>query len=137
MSPEQIQLVRQSFARVAPIAAQVGALFYTKLFARDPAISGLFTSSDMSEQARKLLEMIGNAVRLLDHPERLDPVLRALGRRHVEYGVQAAHYDSVGAALLETLADALGADFTPATRAAWTALYAHVGRTMRTGTVGA
>ena len=137
MSPEQIQLVRQSFARVAPIAAQAGAMFYTKLFARDPAISGLFTSSDMTVQARKLLEMIGNAVRLLDHPERLDPVLRALGKRHVEYGVQDAHYEAVGAALLETLADALGQDFTPATREAWTALYAHVGSTMRTGTVGA
>ena len=133
MSPDQIHLVRQSFARVAPIAEQAGALFYAKLFARDPAIGGLFSSSDMNVQARKLLEMIGNAVRLLDHPERLDPVLRALGKRHVEYGVRDAHYDSVGAALLETLADALGPDFTPATHAAWAALYARVGRTMRLG----
>jgi len=133
MTPEQVQLVRQSFARVAPIAAQAGAMFYAKLFARDPAVSKLFSTSDMNTQARKLLEMIGDAVRLLDHPERLDPVLRALGKRHVQYGVQDAHYDSVGAALLETLADALGADFTPATREAWGALYTHVGRTMRAG----
>lgn len=133
MSPEQIQLVRQSFARVAPIAAQAGAMFYTKLFARDPAISGLFTSSDMSTQARKLLEMIGNAVRLLDDPERLEPVLRTLGRRHAEYGVKDAHYEAVGAALLETLTDALGQDFTHATREAWIALYAHVGCVMRAG----
>lgn len=137
MSPEQIQLVRQSFARVAPIAAQAGAMFYAKLFARDPAVSKLFSSSDMNTQARSLLEMIGNAVRLLDQPERLDPVLRSLGKRHVQYGVQDAHYDSVGAALLETLADALGKDFTPATRDAWSALYAHVGRTMRAGAAGA
>jgi len=135
MSPEQIHLVRQSFARVAPIAAQAGALFYDKLFKRDPAISGLFSSSDMAVQARKLLEMIGNAVRLLDHPERLDPVLRALGQRHVQYGVRDVHYATVGAALLETLSDALGPDFTPATREAWTALYMHVGRTMQAGAV--
>lgn len=137
MSPEQIQLVRQSFARVAPIAAQAGAMFYAKLFARDPAVSKLFSSSDMNTQARSLLEMIGNAVRLLDQPERLDPVLLALGKRHVQYGVQDAHYDSVGAALLETLADTLGEDLTPATREAWSALYAHVGRTMRAGATGA
>jgi len=137
MSPDQIHLVRQSFARVAPIAEQAGALFYAKLFARDPAIGELFSSSDMNVQARKLLEMIGNAVRLLDHPERLDPVLRALGKRHAEYGVRDSHYDSVGAALLETLADALGPDFTPATHAAWAALYAHAGRTMRLGAHGA
>lgn len=137
MSPDQIQLVRQSFAQVAPIAAQAGALFYAKLFARDPAISGLFSSSDMAVQARKLLEMIGSAVRLLDRPEQLDPVLRALGQRHAGYGVQAAHYDTVGAALLETLADALGDAFTPATRVAWGALYAHVGRTMQAGAASA
>ncbi|MBD9392943.1 globin family protein [Acidovorax sp. ACV01] len=133
MSPEQIHRVRQSFAQVAPIAAQAGALFYANLFAREPGLSGLFSSSDMNVQARKLLDMIGNSVRLLDHPERLDPVLRALGKRHAAYGVQAAHYATVGAALLETLADALGGAFTPATREAWEALYAHVGRTMQAG----
>lgn len=133
MSPEQIHLVRQSFAQVAPVAAQAGALFYAKLFARDPAIQGLFESSDMHMQARKLLDMIGNAVRLLDHPERLDPALRSLGQRHTGYGVQAAHYDTVGAALLETLSDALGGTFTPATREAWTAMYSHVARTMQAG----
>ncbi|MBV7430611.1 hemin receptor [Acidovorax sp. sif1233] len=131
MSPEQIHLVRQSFAQVAPVAAQAGALFYSKLFARDPAIQGLFGSSDMHVQARKLLDMIGDAVRLLDHPERLDAALRALGQRHTGYGVQAAHYDTVGAALLETLSDALGGAFTPATREAWGAMYAHVARTMQ------
>lgn len=136
MSPDQIHLVRQSFARVAPIAEQAGALFYARLFARDPVIGGLFASSDMNVQARKLLGMIGDAVLLLDHSERLDPVLRALGKRHMEYGVRDAHYDSVGAALLETLADALGADFTPATHAAWAAFYSHVGHTMRMGAEG-
>lgn len=133
MSPEQIQLVRKSFARVAPISAQAGALFYAKLFARDPAISRLFSTSNMDEQAHKLLEMIGGAVNLLDTPERLEPVLRGLGKRHVAYGVQAAHYDTVGAALLETLADALGHDFTPAMRKAWTTLYTYVGQTMQAG----
>ena len=82
MSPEQIHLVRQSFAQVAPVAAKAGALFYAKLFARDPAISGLFASSDMNEQARKLLDMIGSAVRMLGQPEQLDAALRALGKRH-------------------------------------------------------
>ena len=38
---------------------------------------------------------------------------------------------SVGTALLETLSDALGGAFTPATREAWGAMYAHVARTMQ------
>lgn len=137
ISPEQIHLVRQSFAQVAPVAAKAGALFYAKLFARDPAISGLFASSDMNEQARKLLDMIGSAVRMLGQPEQLDAALRALGKRHAGYGVEAAHYDTVGAALLDALAEALGGAFNPATREAWGALYAHVGTTMRAGAAGA
>ena len=133
MSPEQIRLVRESFAHVSPVADQAAALFYAKLFARDPAISELFLSADMAVQGRKLLNMIGDAVRLIDRPERLEPVLRALGKRHVAYGVCDTHYDTVGAALLETLADALGQDFTPAMSEAWTALYAYVARTMCMG----
>lgn len=137
MSPEQIHLVRQSYAQVAPVAAQAGAMFYAKLFSRDPAISGLFASADMNEQARKLLDMIGSAVRLLGHPEQLDAALHALGKRHAGYGVEAAHYDTVGAALLDTLAEALGSAFTPDTRDAWAAMYAYVGTTMRAGAAGA
>ncbi|MBO9679991.1 MAG: hemin receptor [Acidovorax sp.] len=133
MSPEKIRLVRQSFAQVTLVADQAAALFYAKLFARDPAISNLFLSADMAMQGRKLLNMIGDAVRLMDRPERLEPVLRALGKRHVAYGVRDTHYGIMGAALLETLADALGRDFTPAIGEAWTALYAYVARTMRMG----
>lgn len=137
MSPEQIHLVRQSFAQVAPVAAQAGALFYEKLFAHDPAISRMFASADMNQQARKLLDMIGSAVRLLDRPEQLAPTLHALGKRHAGYGVDATHYDTVGTSLLETLAEALGGSFTAATREAWIALYTHVATTMQAGSSGA
>lgn len=133
MSPEQIQLVRDSFARIASVSDQVGIVFYDRLFERDPAIGKLFVSTDMNEQARKLLAMIGDAVRLLDYPERLNPVLRTLGMRHADYGVVAEHYDSVGTALLDALAEALGDSFTPAIRDAWTTMYALVANTMRMG----
>ncbi len=137
MSPEQIRLVRESFAHVAPVADQTAALFYAKLFARDPAIGDLFLSVDMAVQGRKLLNMIGDAVRLLNHPKRLEPVLRALGKRHAGYGVLDAHYDAVGAALLETLAHALSETFTLETREAWIAFYIHVAHTMRAGAADA
>ena len=50
---------------------------------------------------------------LLDRPAALEPVLLQLGVRHAGYGVQPAHYDTVGAALLDTLQTGLGAAFTP------------------------
>lgn len=136
MTPQQRPLVQQSFALVAPIATQAAAIFYDQLFARDPALRRLFRG-DMAAQGERLMAMIGAAVQLLDQPTRLDATLRALGQRHVGYGVRPAHYDTVGAALLDTLAIGLGDHFTPEVRAAWAALYAHVSRTMQEATIQA
>jgi hemoglobin-like flavoprotein len=49
--------------------------------------------------------------------------LRLLGRRHAGYGVNAADYDTVAGALLGTLEQALGSEFTPAVRDAWVTYY--------------
>lgn len=130
MTPQQRQLVQHSFALVAPIATQAAAIFYTRLFERDPGLRGLFRG-DMAAQGERLMVMIGSAVQLLEHPSRLDATLQALGRRHAGYGVRPAHYDTVGAALLETLAIGLGEQFTPEVRAAWATLYGHISRTMQ------
>ncbi|MFT7775540.1 globin family protein [Roseateles sp.] len=132
MTPQQIAQVRGSFAAVEPICPQIGALFYDKLFERDPTVAALFRS-DMSTQARRLMEMIAQAVQLLDSPEQLDTVLGELGQRHLGYGVRAAHYPVVGGALLDTLAASFGGAFTPELRSAWVALYEHVSCAMLAG----
>jgi len=54
MTPEQQTLVRNSFAKVAPIADTAAALFYDELFERDPALRSLF-KPDMTEQRQKLM----------------------------------------------------------------------------------
>ncbi len=132
MNPHQIQLVRESFALVEPQVAQRGALFYEKLFERDPSIGMLF-HTDMETQSRRLFEMVGDAVGLLNHAEQLDAVLAMLGARHVAYGVRDEHYDTVGCALLDTLAASFGAAFTPELREAWGEFYGRVSRVMREG----
>jgi hemoglobin-like flavoprotein len=66
----------------------------------------------MHEQGRKLMHMIGLAVRGLHRLETLVPAVQGLGARHASYGVQHEHYDTVGAALLWTLEQGLGGDFT-------------------------
>jgi methyl-accepting chemotaxis protein len=114
--------VRQSWAQVVPIAPQAAALFYQNLFAADPALRPLF-KGNMVEQGHKLTQMLGVAVSKLDDLETLVPVLQDLARRHVGYGVQASHYQTVGAALLKTLAQGLGDEFTPPVREAWVAVY--------------
>ena len=132
MTPTQIQLVRASFAQVQPIAREASALFYANLFETDPALRPLFRG-DIAEQGRRLFDMIGAGLSLLDRPAQLLPVLRNLGAMHAGYGVLDAHYDTVGAVLVKTLSQGLGAAFTPAVEAAWLAFYDVVSGTMREG----
>lgn len=129
MNPHTTQLVRDSWQRVESIAPAAAALFYENLFAADPKLRPLF-KGDMVRQGERLMHMIGAAVAGLDDVRALVPVLEDLARRHVGYGVREAHYATVGAALLKTLAEGLGEDFTPSVRDAWVQVYGLVSGVM-------
>ena len=122
MTPNQIQLVQSSFAKVAPIAEQAAALFYARLFELAPEVRPMF-KGDMVEQGRKLIAMLSTVVGGLNRVENIVPVAQKLAVRHVAYGVQPAHYAVVGTALIDTLAKGLGDAFTPDTRLAWETAY--------------
>lgn len=130
MTPEQKVLVQQSFTKVVPIADQAAALFYQRLFSLDPTLQPLFRGN-MEEQGRKLMKMIGTAVNGLDDLDALVPAVQDLGRRHVGYGVEDGHYDTVGAALIWTLEQGLGDAFTNPVREAWVTVYGILASTMK------
>ena len=129
LTTHQIKLVQESFAKVAPIAETAAALFYKRLFELDAGLVWLFPT-ELTEQGRKLMTMIGVAVGGLSDLEALVPAVQDLGRRHVGYGVDAQDYGTVGQALLWTLEQGLGAAFTPEVREAWTAVYTLLAQTM-------
>lgn len=136
MTPRQIELVQASFADVKPIAATAADLFYDRLFKLDPNLRSLFRS-DMQQQGQMLMSMIGAAVNGLGNLEALAPVVRKLGARHVGYGVRDEHYAVVGAALIWTLEQGLGAKFTPEVREAWTQAYGLLADVMQLGALEA
>ena len=122
MNAEQIAVVQSTFEKVHPFSDTTAEMFYTRLFELDPSVQSLF-KGDMKEQGRKLMHMIGVAVRGLNRLETLAPAMQGLGERHVGYGVKDEHYDTVGAALLWTLEQGLGGDFTPEVKEAWAEAY--------------
>jgi len=122
MDTSTIQLVQSSWKKVEAIGPQAAALFYQNLFDADPTLKPLF-KGDLTAQGKKLIEMISTAVNKLTELNVLVPVLQNLGKRHGGYGVQDAHYDTVGAALLKTLGQGLGDDFTAETKSAWVSVY--------------
>jgi hemoglobin-like flavoprotein len=135
MTPNQISLVKSTWAQLAPTRYEVGDRFYLRLFKIEPALRPLFRG-DMAEQSRRLVVMLDIGVCGLDNLFVLLPILKALGSRHARYGVDVEHYGTVGAALLWALREGLKGDFTPEAEAAWTAFYGLIADTMQSGDSG-
>jgi nitric oxide dioxygenase len=129
MTPNQIELVQSSLAKVAPIADVAAELFYGRLFEIAPGVKPLF-HGDMREQGRKLMTTLGVVVNGLKNLDAILPAAKALAARHVGYGVKAADYAPVGESLIWTLEKGLGADFTAEVRTAWLAAYGVVSGVM-------
>jgi hemoglobin-like flavoprotein len=133
MTPEHQHLIESTWQQVVPIADTAATLFYERLFQLDPDLGFLFAGTDMGKQKGKLVEMLSDVVGNLDHLEDLLPMIAALGRRHVDYGVEAHHYDLVGQALLDTLATGLGEAWSDSAAEAWAAAYGLISTTMQDG----
>lgn len=121
MTPRQVELVQQSWARVEPIADTTARLFYRRLFELAPHVRSMFTTS-VSEQSDKLLSTLTDIV---DHLNELD----ALGYD------QSEQHAVVSQSLIWSLEQSLGGAFTPEVREAWLEAYAHSDMTI-TAAVG-
>ena len=133
MTPEEIKMVKASWAKVVPISDQAAELFYSRLFEVYPEVKPLFKTDDMKEQGRKLMAMIGTAVNGLDNLEPLLGAVKDLGKRHVDYGVKDEDYDKVAECLIWTLNQGLGDEFTDELEAAWVKTYTAVADVMKDG----
>jgi hemoglobin-like flavoprotein len=144
MTPSQIRLLQRSFVKIEPIAASVSAEFYDRLFRIAPETRSLF-KEDMSYQYAKFMSVISELVNLhlrslISLPvtsqggcDAAMPGVRALGHRHNEFGVKPEHFVPMREALMDTLADTLGDDFSPAVREAWEEAFDLLARVMKSG----
>jgi len=133
MTPRQIELVKTSFAKIAPLKEQAAELFYCRLFELDPSLRLMFRS-DMTEQKQKLMAALAMVVAGLEKIETMLPGVKELGRRHHhDYGVQKRHYSVVGAAMLWTLEIGLGNGWTKELADAWGTAYGVLAGAMMDG----
>jgi len=120
MTPQQLELVQNSWEKVVPIAKDAAGLFYGRLFEVAPDVRKLF-SDDIEEQGQKLMSVITTVVRGLKQFDRLEQTVWQLGRRHVGYGAVEAHYGVVAEVLLWTLQQGLGPAYNKDVEQAWQA----------------
>ena len=122
MTPSDIGLVQSSFAKVAPLADEAGAIFYQRFFEIAPEVRPLFRG-DMDQQGRMFMSMLTLAVNGLNAFDSIEPALRELAVRHAGYGVRAEHFAPLGAALIWVMEQNLGEAFTEEVRSAWISVY--------------
>lgn len=77
----------------------------------------------MQLQYNKLMDMLNSIVIRLDDMESLSEEIAAMAYRHAGYGVKPHHYTLVGNALLWTLKQGLGREWTAELEDAWIACY--------------
>jgi hemoglobin-like flavoprotein len=136
ISPQDAEIVRKSFMDFAADADRVAVNFYERLFETDPSLKELF-GEDIMNQGRKLFDALATVIDNIDNLANMRGMLHDMGARHAGYGVRADMYDTVGACLLGTIEEALGADYTPDTAAAWATVFNVIADTMLDGAEGA
>ena len=131
MDVKQIELVQKTFEKsVGPIAQEAGEIMYLRLFEMDPSLKPLF-KGDIKRQGEMLFIAIGLAIQNIDNPARMAEAVAELGKRHQGYGVQAGYFNIFGAALMWSLEQVIGPDFTPEVKVAWGEAYSLLAKAMR------
>ena len=133
MKVDQITLVQDTFDKIRPISEKAAKLFYNRLFELDPSLKSLF-KGDMKTQGKMLMQMLDYAVTGLDRLDTIVLAIQNLGIRHAGYGVKDEYYETVGEALLWTLEQGLGKEFTPDVKDAWAEAYKLLSDIMKSAT---
>lgn len=118
-----LQQVQQRFQRAEPRAGIALLVFWKNLFELNPGLRPLLPEQG-TEQDRMLTRLLGVEAATLAGLRPPAPANPPSGVASESTG--AAAPSVVGEALLWTLQEAYGADFTPQARAAWEALYRFV-----------
>jgi hemoglobin-like flavoprotein len=132
VTPDQLDIVATTADRIEIDPRRFADAFYNHLFDIAPHTRQLFPD-DLAAQKVKVVEeftFLANAAADLDAF-----VARAsdLGSRHHDYGVHAADYSAVEAAMMAGIVAVLGAEATDEVLGAWRRLYRLIAETMIEG----
>lgn len=130
-----VEVLEKTFNQVKPHANEFAASFYENFFQTYPEIKPLFNNTDLASQQKKLFNSLVLVVENLRNPEALSPVFKALGARHVGYGVIPKYYGPMGEVLLMTFEQYLKEDWTPEAKKAWLDAFTAITKLMLSYTV--
>lgn len=157
ISRESIDSVQASWVLVEKLGVEtVAEILYKHLFNVAPQTKSLFPlsvrvryrdwscsedelefdpvgSPGLKRLFAKVIESVGTAVVGLQDIKALVPHLTALGMRHINYNMKDEYFAFGGQALMLTLQDGLGDNFTPDVKLAWGMVYDFISASIISG----
>lgn len=127
-----VQRLERSSRLLGLPSGRLAARFYERLFRRAPELRSRF-AIDVSGQGAKLEATLHWVVQHLGQSRAIREELRTLGRRHVEYGATAAHYQMFQEELIGAMVDVAPPEWTAEDTADWTVAMRLVCETMLEG----
>jgi nitric oxide dioxygenase len=100
--------------------------FYDRLFLNHPEVIPLFHRNSPGAQRKMFAQKLAMIVDHVEDAAWLRQELRAVAGSHVRYGVRPDMYPWVGEALIETLRDACGDEWSEEAERAWREAYARI-----------
>lgn len=125
--------------RIPDHEVTAGKILFSKLFEKCPPTKVLFgfpitmdpngeemlRSKRFKQHAAYMISMLDRALNMLGpDAELLEEILSDLGKKHARLGVQAEFFPYMGEALIETLRECLGNDFSKEAEHHWKSVYA-------------
>jgi hemoglobin-like flavoprotein len=132
MTEAEIKSIRKCYQLIAGKEDIVTLVFYNRLFHKNPELRALFPG-EMTEQAKKLADVLKIVHASIDRLDSLRPTLRSMGAKHLGYGVKHQYYEKFKQALIETLQETAGTHFNSVMEEAWSTLLGQVSEEMQSG----
>lgn len=125
LTEKQIDLIRESSARLEPSVPETANAFYEDLFRRAPELRPLFRD-DLTGQGMRFMSAVSVIADNLDNTAELDALIGRLADGHAQFGIAPESYRAMEDALIATFTHALGDQFTPETEEAWRSAFRQV-----------
>ena len=125
MTPENIQIVKESAAVLGKNAEALTRLFYQRLFEGDPQVKAYFNEANQhkGEQQQALAGAVVAYATNIEDPSVLGSAVELIAHKHVSLGIQPDHYPIVGKHLLGAIKELLGDQATDELINAWAEAY--------------
>lgn len=144
MTPAQLRILRNSFAKIEPVSDRFGEMFYERLFSIAPELRKMF-GSDLKLQQAKFMKVIKEVIELhlrssISLPITAQAADTAVipgafwsGKLHAAYGVTLEDFETMKTAVVWALEKTLGEDCSADVKDAWCTAYDILAGAMRPG----